>query len=66
MSMYRTWKEHAPKIRTIWFLVAMIPLVIMSGALCVLVLIIVSPLTAYAFVTKKHLKPPGSKPRIDS
>jgi len=64
--MYRTWKEHAPKIRTIWFLVAMIPLVIMSGALCVLVLIIVSPLTAYAFVTKKHLKPLGSKPRIDS
>jgi predicted CDP-diglyceride synthetase/phosphatidate cytidylyltransferase len=64
MSM--TWKENAPKIRTIWFMVAMIPLVIMSGALCILVLIIVSPLTAYAFVTKKHLKPPGSRPRTDN
>ncbi|MFH0960960.1 MAG: hypothetical protein V1897_19930 [Pseudomonadota bacterium] len=63
MSIYKTWQENAPKIRTIWFMVAMIPLVIVSGILCVLMLIIVSPLTAYAFVTKKHLKPIGSKTR---
>ncbi|MCL5124803.1 MAG: hypothetical protein M1511_09960 [Deltaproteobacteria bacterium] len=55
------WKERAQKIRTIWFLFAMIPVVILSAVLCTLVLVIVSPLTAYAFVTKKHLKPPGSK-----
>lgn len=50
--------EWAAGIRTIWFLTAMIPVVILTALIGVLSLVIVSPLIVYAFVTGRHIKDP--------
>ncbi|MBI5250804.1 MAG: hypothetical protein HY912_15040 [Desulfomonile tiedjei] len=52
----------AHKIRTIWFLTAMIPLIIVVGVLGVASLVLTSPLMIYATVQGKHLKNPWRKP----
>ena len=53
-----TWKEIAPKIRTVWVLFALIPVMLFAAMMCSFILFLAIPLTAYAFVTKKHLKSP--------
>ncbi len=52
------WLLWAEKIRTIWFLAAMIPVVIVTAAVGLLSLVLVSPLIVYAFIKGKHLKDP--------
>ncbi len=52
----------AHKIRTIWFLTAMIPLVLAVGILGVASLVLTSPLMIYAGIRGKHLKNPWRKP----
>ncbi len=45
-------------IRTIWFLVAMIPVMLMVWLLGMLSLVLVSPLIIYAGLKGTHLKDP--------
>lgn len=52
------WLLWAEKIRTFWFLTAMIPVVIVTTAVGLLSLVLVSPLIVYAFIKGKHLKDP--------
>lgn len=52
----------AQKIRTIWFLTAMIPLIVIVGILGAASLVLTSPLMIYAGITGKHLKNPWRKP----
>jgi hypothetical protein len=52
----------AHKIRTIWFLTAMIPLILAVGILGVASLVLTSPLMIYAGIRGKHLKNPWRKP----
>jgi len=51
----------AHKIRTVWLLLAMIPVVIIAGLVSLLSVIIASPLTLYAGFRGKHLKDPRKK-----
>jgi hypothetical protein len=52
----------AHKIRTIWFLTAMIPLVMVVAILGLASLVLTSPLMLYASIRGKHLKNPWRKP----
>jgi hypothetical protein len=52
------WRRTAAQLRTIWFLVAMIPLVLITFLLGLLSLVVASPLTIYAGIRGKHLKDP--------
>lgn len=54
----------AEKIRTIWFLLAMIPVVMVTAVVGVLSLVLVSPLILYAFVAGKHIKDPRRNNRL--
>jgi hypothetical protein len=56
-----TWKEIAPRLRTVWFMFALIPLMAVSALVCATILLLAAPLTIYAFVTKSHLKSPWAK-----
>jgi hypothetical protein len=56
----------ASRIRTIWFLFAMIPVAVFTALLGLLSLVLCSPLMIYATVVGKHLKDPWSKKRIPS
>lgn len=58
MKRDNQWPLWAPKIRTIWFLTAMIPVVVVTAFVGMLSLLLVSPLILYASVTGKHLKDP--------
>lgn len=58
MKLTGRWPLWAEKIRTIWFLTAMIPVVIVTAAVGLLSLVLVSPLIVYAFIKGKHLKDP--------
>ncbi|MEW6352554.1 MAG: hypothetical protein AB1646_26200 [Thermodesulfobacteriota bacterium] len=51
----------AGKIRMIWFTLAMIPVVVITGLLAIGALVACSPLTLYARLTGKHLKDPRRK-----
>jgi len=55
------WRKIAGQIRTIWFLVAMIPLVLLTFFLGIVSLVVASPLTIYAGMRGKHLKDPWRK-----
>ncbi len=55
------WPETAEKIRTLWFLTAMIPLMLLAGALGAVSLLLTSPLMVYAGIRGKHLKDPWRK-----
>lgn len=62
MKYYRRqWAETAEKIRTFWFLTAMIPLMLLAGCIGILSLILTSPLMVYANIRGKHLKDPWGK-----
>jgi hypothetical protein len=45
-------------IRTLWFLVAMIPVILIAGLMGLFSLILVSPLIIYASLKGTHLKDP--------
>ncbi|HMK36562.1 MAG TPA: hypothetical protein VK463_15925 [Desulfomonilaceae bacterium] len=51
-------QQAANKIRTIWFLFAMIPVVFFVGLLGLVSLVLMSPLMIYAKICGKHLKDP--------
>jgi hypothetical protein len=53
----------ANKLRTIWFLFAMIPMVVVTGLLGILSIVLLSPLMIYATIRGKHLKDPWQKKR---
>ncbi|HTY25172.1 MAG TPA: hypothetical protein VMC85_18720 [Desulfomonilaceae bacterium] len=55
------WLAVAPKIRTIWFMFAMIVPLIFAGILTLLSLVLTTPLMIYAGIVGKHLKDPRSK-----
>jgi predicted PurR-regulated permease PerM len=55
------WLDTAAKIRTVWFLLAMIPVAIIAGLVGLLSLVIAAPLTIYAAIAGKHLKDPRKK-----
>ncbi len=57
------WAKTAEKIRTLWFLTAMIPLMLLAGCLGVFSLVLTSPLMVYANIRGKHLKDPWGKSR---
>jgi hypothetical protein len=57
-------RREATRIRTIWFLFAMIPVVIVTGLLGLFSLVLCSPLMIYAGIRGKHLKDPWSKNRV--
>ncbi len=59
-------RRTANKIRTIWFLFAMIPVAMLTGFLGLLSLVLCSPLMIYATIRGKHLKDPWGKRRIPS
>jgi hypothetical protein len=48
-------------IRTVWFLVAMIPLLLLVGLMGMFSLVLVSPLIIYAGLKGTHLKDPLRK-----
>jgi len=52
----------AHNIRTVWFLAAMIPVVLIATALGMTTLLLTSPLMLYATLRGKHLKNPWRKP----
>ncbi|AFM25244.1 hypothetical protein [Desulfomonile tiedjei] len=54
-------KSTAAKIRTLWFLTAMIPLMMIAGLVGVLSLLLTSPLMVYGGMCKKHIKSPWRK-----
>ncbi len=56
------WRKTAAQLRTLWFLAAMIPLVLFLFLLGLLTLVVASPLTIYAGIRGKHLKDPWRKP----
>ncbi len=51
----------AGKIRMVWFMLAMIPVVAVSGLLALSALVLCAPLMLYAGLTGKHLKDPRRK-----
>jgi hypothetical protein len=57
-------RKTANRIRTIWFLFAMIPLAMLTAFLGLLSLVLCSPLMIYARLQGKHLKDPWSNKRI--
>lgn len=52
------WPEIAVKVRTLWTLVAMIPLIILALCIGVLSVLVCTPLMVYAGIRGKHLKDP--------
>jgi hypothetical protein len=50
--------EIAVKVRTLWALFAMIPLVVLAVSIGVLSVLICTPLMVYAGIRGKHLKDP--------
>ena len=54
----KDWPELAVKMRTIWALFAMIPLMILALCIGVLAVLLSSPLIVYASIRGKHLKNP--------
>lgn len=52
------WSEIAVKVRTVWSLVAMIPLIVLVLCMGVLSVLICTPLIVYAGIRGKHLKDP--------
>ncbi len=59
-------QRTATRIRTIWFLFAMIPVAAVTGLLGLFSLVLCSPLMIYASIQGKHLKDPFSKKHISS
>ncbi len=53
--------QWAANIRMVWFMLAMIPVVAVSGLLALSALVACSPLMLYAHITGKHLKDPRRK-----
>jgi hypothetical protein len=49
------------KIRTLWFLTAMIPVALVALLLGILTLIVTLPLIIFAALTGKHLKDPRKR-----
>ena len=66
MTGNRTKLAVAAQIRTIGFLLAMIPLLILVALACVLSLVLVSPLIVYAAMCGKHLKDPWKRPHLSA
>lgn len=60
------WHIQAARIRTVGFLCAMIPLVGVVFLLCLLSLVLISPLMVYALVAGKHLKDPWKRPHLSA
>jgi hypothetical protein len=60
------WLARAARIRTVGFLFAMIPLIGLAFLLCLLSLILLSPLIAYAAIRGKHLKDPWKRPFLSA
>lgn len=60
MSFRKGRRIPATQIRTVWALIAMIPLALIVLLLCFLVLILLTPLIIYARIAGKHLKDPWS------
>ncbi len=58
------WLAISARIRTVGFLMAMIPMVGVVTLLCLLSLVLISPLMVYAIVRGKHLKDPWKKPQL--
>jgi hypothetical protein len=46
------------RLRTLWFLLAMVPALFIMTVFVVLSLVVASPLIIYAGITHKHLKDP--------
>ncbi len=53
--------QLADMIRAAWFVLAMIPVVAVSGALAFFALVLCAPLMLYAAITGKHLKDPRNR-----
>lgn len=60
------WKAQAARIRTVGFLCAMIPFVGVVFLLCLLSLVLISPLMVYALIKGEHLKDPWKRPHLSS
>jgi hypothetical protein len=52
------WAATAARIRTIWFLTAMIPVMVIAGILTLLAVLASSPLMIYSGLKGGHLKDP--------
>ncbi len=50
----------AQPVRTIWFIAAMIPVLVLVAVLSLLSLVLMTPLMVYAAIRGKHLKDPWS------
>jgi hypothetical protein len=59
-----TWPAIAARIRTVGFLFAMIPMVGAVLVLCLMSLVLISPLIVYAVIRGKHLKDPWKRPQL--
>jgi hypothetical protein len=51
-------QRAATRLRTLWFLLAMVPAIFLMTVLVILSLVVTSPLIVYAKVFHKHLKDP--------
>ena len=56
------WLQIAAKFRTIWFLTAMIPGMVVAFLVGILSLVLTTPLMVYAAMRGKHLKDPWRDP----
>lgn len=57
-------QKTGTRIRTIWFLTAMIPLVVLTALAGFLSLVLISPLMIYSTITGRHLKDPWRKEQM--
>jgi hypothetical protein len=60
------WLAQAAQIRTVGFLFAMVPVMGLVFLLCLLCLVLLSPLIAYAAIRGKHLKDPWKRPFLSA
>ncbi len=65
MDIVENWPATAGKIRTLWFLTAMIPVAILCFLGLVVSLLFCTPLIIYSKVTGKHLKDPRFQSRVE-
>lgn len=56
------WLHWATECRTIWFLIAMIPGMVVAFFVGLLSLVLTTPLMVYASIRGKHLKDPWRDP----